>query len=70
MSDDYAITEWTRDTISAEMHTPGLATGYLHIVINDDVPDKAELISISKSFVAKPGEWITEVQTVENDDTF
>jgi|SRR5271157_2220013 len=67
MSDDYRVTEWTRDTISAEMHTPVGGTSYLHIAINDGAPDKAEVINITKSLIAKPGEWITEVLTVAND---
>lgn len=67
MSDDYTVTEWTRDTISAEMHTPVGGTSYLHIAINDGAPDKAQVINITKSLIAKPGEWITEVLTVAND---
>jgi hypothetical protein len=67
MSDDYKVEQWTNDTISAELHTPTGGTSYLHIAINDDVPDKVEIINIVKSFVAKPGEWVTEVMTVEND---
>jgi hypothetical protein len=68
MSDDYKVTEWTKDTISAELQllTPG-ATSYLHIVINDDVPDRAEIINFKQSLVANPGEWVTEVLTVAND---
>jgi len=38
MSDDYRVTEWTKDTISAEMHTPVGSTSYLHIAINDGTP--------------------------------
>ena len=67
MSDDYRVTEWTRDTISAEMHTPVDGTSYLHIAINDGAPDKAQVINITKSLIAKPGEWVTEVLTVAND---
>jgi hypothetical protein len=69
MSDDYRVTEWTRDTISAEMHTPIGGMSYLHIAINDDAPDKVQVINIIKSFISKPpgGEWVTEVLTVAND---
>ena len=67
MSDDYRVTDWTRDTISAEMHTAVGGTSYLHIAVNDGVPDKAEMINITKSFIDKPGEWVTEVLTVAND---
>ena len=67
MSDDYRVTEWTRDTISAEMHTPVGGTSYLHLAINDGAPDKVQVINITKSLIAKLGEWITEVLTVAND---
>jgi hypothetical protein len=67
MSDDYKITEWTKDIISAELHAPVGGTSYLHIVINDGVADKVEIINITKSFIEKPSEWVTEVLTVEND---
>ena len=62
----YRVTEWTRDTISAEMHTPVGGMSYLHIAINDRAPDQAQVINIVKSLIAKPGEWITEVLTVAN----
>ena len=68
MSDDYKVTEWTKDTISAELHlTITGGTSYLHIVINDDVPDRAEIVNFKQSLVANPGEWVTEVLTVAND---
>ena len=67
LSDDYRVTEWTRDTISAEMHTPVGGTSYLHLAINDGAPDKVQVINITKSLIAKLGEWITEVLTVAND---
>jgi hypothetical protein len=67
MSDDYKITEWTKDTISAELDPLGGGKSYLHIIINDEVPDKAELINITKSLVTNPGEWVTEVLNVDND---
>jgi hypothetical protein len=67
ISDDYKITEWTRDTVSAETHTLNSGVVYLHIVINDEVPDKVEIIQINKSLIEKPGEWVTEVLTVDND---
>jgi hypothetical protein len=67
MSDDFKVTEWSNDTISAELHTPVGGTSYLHIAINDDTPDKAEVINITKSFIDKAGKWITEVLTVAND---
>jgi hypothetical protein len=67
MSDDYKVTDWTPEAISAEMHTSVGGTSYLHIVINDDAPDKVELINITKAFIGKPGEWVTEVLTVAND---
>jgi hypothetical protein len=67
MSDDYRVADWTGDTISGEMHTPVGGTSYLHIAINDGAPDKAEVINITKSLIAKPGEWVTEVLTVAND---
>jgi hypothetical protein len=67
MSDDYKVTDWTTDTISAEMHTSVGGTSYLHIAINDDAHDKAELINITKAFIGKPGEWVTEVLTVAKD---
>jgi hypothetical protein len=67
MSDDYKVTEWTRDTISAEMQTPVGGMSYLHIAINDGAPDNAQVINVFKSLVAKPGEWVTEVLTVAND---
>ena len=67
MSDDYRVTDWTKDTISAELNTAVGGTSYLHIPINDGTPDKAEVINIAKSLIAKPGEWITEVLTVAND---
>jgi hypothetical protein len=70
MSDDYKVTDWTPDTISAEMHTSVGGTSYLHVVINDDAPDKVELINITKAFMGKPGEWVTEVLTVANDPAF
>jgi len=72
MSDDYKVTDWTRDTISAELHNVGVlgGTSYLHIAINDGTPDKAEVINITKSLIAKPGEWITEVLTVANDPAY
>src|SRR5262249_27519266 len=67
MSDDYAITEWTVDAIRAELHLLNGGMSYLHILINDGKPDQAEIINQNQSFVAKPGEWVTEVLTVEND---
>jgi hypothetical protein len=67
MSDDYKITEWTKDSISAEMRPMGGGTSQLHIGINDNVPDNVDLINVTKSFVAKPGEWVTEVMTVASD---
>jgi hypothetical protein len=48
-------------------HTPVGGTSYLHIAINDGAPDQAQVINITKSLIAKPGEWITEVLTVAND---
>jgi len=70
MMSDYKVTKWTKDTISAEMHTPVGGTSYLHIAINDGAPDEAAVINITKSLIAKPGEWITEVLTVANDPAF
>jgi len=67
MSDDYRVTEWTRDTISAEMRTLVGGTSYLHIASNDCAPDRAQIISITKSLIAKPDEWVTEVLTIAND---
>jgi hypothetical protein len=64
MDDDYKITDWTEDTISAQNTIEG-GTSYLHIAINDDVPDKAEVIRITKS--SATGEWVTELMTVDND---
>ena len=61
------VTEWTRDTISAEMRTLVGGTSYLHIAINDGAPDRAQIISITKSLIAKPDEWVTEVLTIAND---
>ena len=67
MSDDYTITTWTKEEISAQLNLVTGGTSQLHIAINDDTPDKVEIINIKKSLVAKPGEWVTEVMTVEND---
>ena len=54
MSDDHRVTDWTRDTISAEQHNIGVlgGTSYLRIAINDGAPDKAEVINITKSLIA------------------
>jgi hypothetical protein len=45
------VTDWTRDTISAEVHTVVGGTSYLHIAINAGAPDKAEAINITKSLM-------------------
>lgn len=67
MSEDYKVTDWSNETIRAEMHPAIGGTSYLHILVNDEIPDKVELINIVQSFIAKPGEWVTEVMTVEFD---
>jgi hypothetical protein len=53
--------------MGAVLRFTGSGTSYLHIAINDGAPDKAQVINMAKSLIAKPGEWITEVLTVAND---
>jgi hypothetical protein len=64
LEDDYKITEWTADTITAMRHS--LGDTYLHIVINDQTPDDVRIINTSRS-LEDPNKWATEVLTVEND---
>jgi hypothetical protein len=56
-----------REPMGAVLRFTGSGTSYLHIAINDGAPDKAQVINMAKSLIAKPGEWITEVLTVAND---
>jgi hypothetical protein len=67
MSDDYTVTEWTNETISAELRQQLGDESHLHIAINHGVPDDVQIINVHKSLLTKPGEWTTEVLTIGNE---
>jgi hypothetical protein len=67
IDDDYKITTWTTDTITAERPTFMGGKSEIYIKLNDQKPDNIQMFRItpkSSTSGELTGEWTTEVQTV------
>jgi hypothetical protein len=64
MTDDYKITMWTTNRISAERPTPIGGKSEIYITLNDQTPDDVQMMNIVPK-ISNSGELTTDVLTID-----